>query len=195
MQPYLVLNFCIALSGIFPSHSKSDEVKGADPFVGEVNIFAFNFTPRDYQSCNGDLLSLSQNTALFSLVGTTYGGNGTSTFGIPDFTGRVVLHRGQGIGLTNRILGEKQGENYHTLTIAEIPSHNHQLKCSSENKSESLSGSQFSIYPNGYNNTSNVYINSGVVSSFGGNQGHNNMMPYLALNYCLATVGVFPPRP
>jgi microcystin-dependent protein len=103
MQPFLVLNFCIATQGIFPSRS------GADPFLGEIEIFAFNFAPVGWALCNGQLLSIASNTALFALLGTQYGGNGTTTFALPDLRGRVPLHFGTGTGLTNKSIGQQGG--------------------------------------------------------------------------------------
>jgi microcystin-dependent protein len=107
MQPFLALNYVIALQGIFPSRN------AADPFIGEIMLFAGNFAPRGWALCDGSLLSISQNTALFSLLGTMYGGDGRTTFGLPDLRGRVPLHSGQGPGLANRIQGEQGGVETH----------------------------------------------------------------------------------
>lgn len=110
MQPYLALNYCIALTGVFPSRS------GSDPYVGEIQIFGFNFAPRNWAQCNGQLLPISQNTALFSLLGTYYGGDGRTTFGLPDLQGRAAVKFGIGPGLTERFLGEKSGVESETIT-------------------------------------------------------------------------------
>jgi len=104
MQPYLVLNYCIALEGIFPSRNSSE------PFLGEIQLYGFNFAPRGFATCDGQLLSIAQNTAVFALLGTYYGGNGQTTFALPDLRGRVPVHMGQGPGLTNRTLGESSGQ-------------------------------------------------------------------------------------
>lgn len=109
LQPYLALNYCIALTGVFPSRS------GADPYVGEIQIFGFNFAPRNWAQCNGQLLPISQNTALFSLLGTNYGGDGKTTFGLPDLQGRAAVKFGIGPGLTERYLGEKGGVESETI--------------------------------------------------------------------------------
>jgi microcystin-dependent protein len=103
MQPYLTMNYCIALQGIFPSRS------GIEQFVGEICLFGFNFAPKGWATCDGQLLNIAQNTALFALLGTQYGGNGTTTFALPDLRGRTTMHMGQGPGLTNRVIGEKFG--------------------------------------------------------------------------------------
>lgn len=119
MQPYLALNYCIALSGIYPSRDSME------PFVGEIELFAFNFAPRDYAACDGQLMSIQQYTALFSLIGTTYGGNGQTTFALPDLRGRAPIHKGQGPGLSNRAMGEQGGIESVTLTISQMPAHSH----------------------------------------------------------------------
>jgi microcystin-dependent protein len=111
--------FYIALQGIFPSRN------GADPFLGEIYMGGYNFAPRGYAQCDGQLLSIAQNQALFSLLGTTYGGNGTTTFALPDLRGRSPMHQGQGNGLSNRNLGEKSGFETITLTTGQLPAHNH----------------------------------------------------------------------
>jgi microcystin-dependent protein len=110
MQPYLALNYCIALQGIFPSRN------GADPFLGEIQLFGFNFDPIGFAFCNGQLLPITQNSALFALLGTIYGGNGTTNFALPDLRGRVPIHFGQGPGLTNRLQGEKSGVESFMIT-------------------------------------------------------------------------------
>jgi microcystin-dependent protein len=121
MQPYLVLNYCIALYGIFPSRNS------AEPFIGEIELYGFNFAPRFYATCDGQLLSIAQNTALFSLLGTTYGGNGQTTFALPDLRGRVAIHQGQGPGLSPKYIGEMSGTETTTLLQVNIPAHTHQI--------------------------------------------------------------------
>ena len=119
MQPYLVLNYCIATEGIYPSRST------AEPFLGGIELNGFNFAPRGFMLCQGQLLSIAQNTALFSLLGTMYGGDGRVTFGLPDLRGRTPIGFGQGPGLSNYTQGELAGSETVTLTISNLPMHNH----------------------------------------------------------------------
>jgi len=170
-----------------------------DPFVAEIRIFPFNFAPKGWAFCDGQILPLSQNTALFSLLGTTYGGNGKSTFALPDIQGRVVMGPGQGPGLSLYDLGQMGGEEAVTLLQSEIPLHNH------AGMGVASSGSQTN--PNGnavaqgggrsglaYEGGSPALGNFQQLAPSGGDQPHNNMQPYLTLNFCLALQGVFPPR-
>lgn len=126
MQPSLALNYCISLVGIYPSRNSSD------PFVGEIQLFGFNFTPRGFASCSGQLLPIAQNSALFSLLGTIYGGDGRTTFGLPDLRGRAAISFGQGPGLTNRPIGQRSGTETTTMTIANLPAHQHTINISYE---------------------------------------------------------------
>jgi len=126
MQPSLALNYCIALQGIYPSRSSDT------PFLGEIELYGFNFTPRGFASCNGQLLPIAQNTALFSLLGTIYGGDGRTTFGLPDLRGRTPMHFGQGAGLSNRSIGQSTGSETVILNIANLPAHNHAVTISFE---------------------------------------------------------------
>jgi microcystin-dependent protein len=119
MQPYLTLNYCIALQGIFPSRNSGD------PFLGEIELYGFNFEPRGFAFCNGQIMSIAQNTALFALLGTTYGGNGQTTFALPDLRGRVAVQLGQGPGLSDFQIGQTGGSETITLTIGNIPAHTH----------------------------------------------------------------------
>jgi microcystin-dependent protein len=126
MQPYLALNYCIALQGLYPSRNSSD------PFVGEIQLFGFNFTPRGFAPCSGQLLAISQNQALFSLLGTIYGGDGRTTFGLPDLRGRTPISYGQGPGLSNRNIGEKSGTETFILNVNQMPAHSHIVNISYE---------------------------------------------------------------
>ena len=126
MQPYLVLNYCIALQGIFPSRNSGE------PFIGEIELYGFTFAPRGFAACDGQLLSIAQNSALFSLLGTIYGGDGRTTFGLPDLRGRVPVHRGSGSGLTPKSIGERQGSETIILDIANLPPHSHTISISFE---------------------------------------------------------------
>lgn len=172
----------------------------ADPFVAEIRIFPFNFSPKGWAWCDGQLLPLSQNTALFSLLGTTYGGNGNSNFALPDLQGRAPMHPDQGPGLSLHDLGEEGGVEAVTLSLDEIPAHVHTLR-GDRNVSESPDPSGNTL---GRGNGINVYqsnVNQNLVpmavealAPAGGGQPHNNMMPYLTFNFCIALQGVFPPR-
>lgn len=174
----------------------------ADPFVAEIRIFPFNFAPKGWAFCDGQILPLSQNTALFSLLGTTYGGDGKSNFALPNMQGNAPMHPGQGPGLSLHDLGETGGSETVTLLESEIPSHSHSL----------MASSTASTKPNPIGNA-NARISSGAtpyvaanpappivafasqaLAPAGGDQPHNNMQPYLTLNFCIALQGVYPPR-
>ena len=169
----------------------------ADPFVAEIRIFPFNFAPSGWAWCDGQLLPLSQNTALFSLLGTTYGGNGASTFALPNLQGRASMHPGQGPGLSLHDLGETGGSETVTLLESEIPAHAHTLNTSS-GPADALNPATLAL---GTGN--NVYAPPGnttlaapeALAPAGGSQPHNNMQPYLTFYFCIALQGVFPPRP
>ncbi|WP_342249617.1 phage tail protein [Sphingomonas sp. OTU376] len=173
----------------------------ADPFVAEIRIFPFNFAPRGWAWCDGQLLPLSQNTALFSLLGTTYGGNGKSTFALPDMQGRAPMHPGQGPGLSLHDLGEISGTETVTLLESEIPNHTHTLRASVEDATQgtlangvSLSTSTGGSLYQTTTNTNLVTMSPQALSSAGGSAPHNNMQPYLTFYFCIAMQGVFPPR-
>jgi microcystin-dependent protein len=119
LQPYLCMNYCIAIAGVWPAQS------GYDPYLGEIELFGFGYTPNGWAPCNGQLMSIAQNSALFSLLGTTYGGNGVNTFGLPDLRGRVPINQGTGPGLTNRTMGESGGWESFILTVPQLPVHTH----------------------------------------------------------------------
>jgi microcystin-dependent protein len=171
----------------------------ADPFVAEIRIFGFNFPPTGWAFCNGQLLPISQNTALFSLLGTFYGGDGKSTFALPNLQGSAPIHQGQGPGLSEYVIGEPGGSDTVTLTESETPVHNHNLMASSDPgdlpapaPDRSLARSQPFIYKQPPALTEGLAPQAVGVS--GGSQPHNNMMPFLTLNFCIALQGVFPPR-
>lgn len=174
----------------------------ADPFVAEIRIFPFNFAPRGWAWCDGQLLPLSQNTALFSLLGTTYGGNGKSNFALPDMQGRAPMHPGQGPGLSLHDLGEQSGSDTVTLLTSEMPAHSHTLRSSVEDGTQgTLSpGVSLSTSTGGslYHSTTSanlVPMSPQALAVAGGSQPHNNMQPYLTLYFCIALQGVFPARP
>lgn len=171
----------------------------ADPFVAEIRIFPFNFAPKGWAFCDGQLLPLSQNTALFSLLGTTYGGNGKSNFALPDLQGRVPMQPGQGPGLSLHDLGESAGSETVTLLESEIPSHSHALRANNSLGDSPLpTNNTLARYQNNaYQTTTNsnlVQMAGQALAPAGGDAPHNNMMPYLAFNFCIALQGVFPPR-
>jgi microcystin-dependent protein len=169
-----------------------------DPFVAEIRIFPFNFAPKGWAFCNGQLLPLSQNTALFSLLGTTYGGDGKSTFALPDLEGRAPMHPGQGPGLSLHDLGEESGSETVTLLLSEIPAHSHAVSASLSDGNDRLPTNE--LFATGI--AIGQYAAPGALTQLafqgaspaGGDQPHNNMMPYLTLNFCIALQGVFPAR-
>ena len=174
----------------------------SDPFVAEIRIFPFNFAPKGWAFCDGQLLPISQNTALFSLLGTTYGGYGKSTFALPDMQGNAPMQPGQGQGLSLRDLGEMSGVESITLLVSEIPVHTHSMKASVENATQgtltpnitlasSISGSLYQDTTN----SSLVQMAFQALPPAGGGLPHNNMQPYLTLNFCIALQGIFPQRP
>jgi microcystin-dependent protein len=170
----------------------------ADPFVAEIRIFPFNFAPTGWAICNGQLLPISQNTALFSLLGTTYGGDGRSTFALPDLQGRAPMAPGQGPGLSLHDLGELGGSQTVTLLESEIPAHSHALIASESDALERGPSGQLFATGVGISMFQTpgpvVALSPNAVTPSGGSLPHNNMMPYLTLNFCIALQGVFPPR-
>ncbi len=175
----------------------------SEPFLGEIRMFAGNFAPRGWALCNGQLLAISQNTALFSLLGTNYGGDGRTTFGLPNLQGRAPLHPGDGPGLTSRQLGELGGEETVNLTPAQIPAHTHNFLCSSATGDQSTpvgnvcavgAGQRGQAFYADAPGASPPALNAGALSSTGGGAAHNNLPPYLAVNFIIALQGIFPPR-
>jgi microcystin-dependent protein len=172
----------------------------ADPFVAEIRIFPFNFAPKGWAFCDGQLMPLSQNTALFSLLGTTYGGNGKSNFALPDLQGSAPMHPGQGPGLSLHDLGETGGSETVSLLESEIPSHNHGVTASNTQADSPIPDQNYPARISigaGYRAASGaslVPLNDNAAAPAGGDLPHNNMMPYLTLSFCIALQGVFPPR-
>ena len=173
----------------------------SSPFVAEIRIFACNFAPTGWATCDGQLLPISQNTALFSLLGTFYGGDGKSNFALPNFDGSAAISQGQGAGLSQHFIGESGGEQTVTLLQSEMPNHNHLIQGSTENATfkaplptEFLGRTKAgTIYQS--NTTQNiVQMNAQALSVQGSSLPHNNMQPFLTLLYCIALQGVFPPR-
>lgn len=179
----------------------------SEPYIGQVQLFGFNFAPRGWAFCNGATLAIAQNTALFSLVGTIYGGNGQTTFQLPNFAGRAGCQQGNGPGLSPRTLGEAFGVNTVTLTSNQIPQHNHGVNAYSQTASGS--GSHQPVANGGLSflatsNTSKTYITTPlntqlapnmISPSQGGGQPHQNQQPYLGVNFCIALQGIYPSFP
>jgi microcystin-dependent protein len=170
----------------------------SDPFIGEIRLFPYNFSPRGWAFCNGQILSIAQNTALFSLLGTTYGGDGRVNFALPDLRGRAAVSSGQGPGLSAHDLGETGGEESVTLTETQMPSHSHHMAV---NGASSGSNNPNNRYVGrlsggtGYAPTPNDRtLNRGAITDAGGGQPHENRSPHLTLNYCIALEGIFPSR-
>jgi microcystin-dependent protein len=171
----------------------------ADPFVGEIRVVGFNFAPTGWAQCNGQLLPISQNTALFSLLGTFYGGDGKSTFALPDLKERAPLHQGQGPGLSEYFLGQEDGVQTITLLQSEIPAHTHsaralndpaELQAPAPNRAMARSTAGFAYTPA----APDVTMSPQTLSPSGGSLPHNNLQPLLVMNYVIALQGVFPPR-
>jgi len=169
------------------------------PFLGEVRLFPYTFAPVGWQACDGSLLSIATYEALYALLGTTYGGNGVTNFGVPDLRGRVPLHQGQGSGLTPRILGQMAGTEQVTLLLDQIPAHTHTVYVTSSPASSNAPGntvelgalSSDTMYTSEITGTSISPANS-MISTTGGNQPHDNLMPTLTGTYCIAVVGIYP---
>lgn len=164
----------------------------SDPFLSEIRIFSFNFAPRNWAFCNGQLLPINQNQALFALLGTTYGGNGQTNFALPNLQGRVPMHMGSGF-----TLGQTGGETAHTLNISEMPAHTHTLQ-GSGNTATSTNPANANTYAVALRPVylapaaGSVALAAGAISNTGGSQAHQNMQPILGLNFCIALVGIFP---
>lgn len=171
----------------------------ADPFIAEIRMVPFNFAPKGWAFCDGQLLPLSQNTALFSLLGTTYGGNGKSNFALPDLQGRTPLQQGQGPGLSFYNMGEQGGYETISLLESEIPSHAHQVRATATAGDQRTPVNHYPSAAAGrgtslYKNNPSSKISMLPLSPSGGDQPHNNRQPYLVLNFVIALQGVFPPR-
>jgi len=170
----------------------------ADPFIGEIRIFAGNFAPRSWTFCNGQTLPIAQNTALFSIIGTIYGGDGRTTLGLPNLAARVPMGSGNGPGLTPRNLGQSGGTSTETLTINKIPSHTHNLRAS--NSPAEASNPQGNMLARSVNGS--LYHNGGTLVNMantallpaGGSGAHNNLQPYLVMNFIIALQGLYPSR-
>jgi microcystin-dependent protein len=181
----------------------------AEQYIGEIRMFGFNFAPQGWAMCNGQLMAISQNTALFSLLGTFYGGDGMTTFALPDLRSRVPIHMGQGPGLSNYNLGQNGGSETVILSAGQMPAHNHAVNCNAT--ATGRGGSVFDAgagqNPSGnypalaaspsnavYSNVSNSTMAGAMIAVAGQGQAHTNLEPYLTINFCIALVGIFPSR-
>lgn len=170
----------------------------SEPFVAEIRIVGFNFAPRGWAMCDGQTLSIAQNTAVFSLLGTNYGGNGQTTFMLPNLQGRAPMHPGQGPGLSQYFLGETSGSQNVTLIQSEIPSHTHALNASSSG-ADRANPTNAALAHSGENavygtTATQTALSPLAIGTAGGSQPHNNMQPYLVMNFCIALQGIYPPR-
>ena len=168
----------------------------AEPFLAEIRLVSFAFVPRGWALCNGQTLPINQNQALFSLLGTTFGGNGQTTFALPNLQGRVPIHSGQGFSGQVITLGQQGGEATHTLSVSELPVHNHTAQGNSGNPDSPPTNGVWAAatvdaYSNGAPNTA---LHPNALSGAGGSQPHENQQPYLVLNYLIALTGIFPSR-
>jgi microcystin-dependent protein len=170
----------------------------ADPFLAEIRPFAFNFAPTGWAQCNGQLLPISQNTALFALLGTFYGGDGKSTFALPNLQGSAPMHQGQSGGTTERVLGETAGTEWITLLQSEMPAHSHALNAvESPAAARQPPGQMFAVggaISNYHTGGTNTQMDTRMLALTGGSLPHNNMQPYVTVNFCIALQGIFPPR-
>lgn len=170
----------------------------ADPFVAEIRMFGFNFAPQGWAFCNGQLLPIVQNVALFSLLGTNYGGDGRTTFGLPNLQGASPMNAGQGPGLSERLVGEGGGTGGVAFLSSEVPPHGHRLRATATATAGDPAGAALAPLTSGeaYRAApaATTLMGADALSAAGGSQPHNNRQPYLALNFCIALQGIFPPR-
>lgn len=170
-----------------------------EPYIGEIRIFAGNYAPMGWAFCNGQVLPIAQNTALFSVLGTTYGGDGKTTFALPNLCGKAAMHQGAGPGLTPRKAGDTGGAATVSLNNNHLPAHNHMANCQTTPTSNTPDGTIWSNTvgrgsPPMYNNMPNAPMNPQAVQAAGGSDAHNNMQPYLGLNFIIALQGLYPPK-
>lgn len=169
------------------------------PFIGEIKLFGGNFSILGFAICQGQLLSISQNDALFSLIGTTYGGDGINTFALPDLRGRIPIEQGAGVGLSNRLIGQNGGNESVTLIAGQLPSHSHAMNCSGATGTSSSPANNFwaaqpALLQYDAVSSPGATTKSNAVSNAGGNLPHQNLQPYLTINYLIALQGIYPSR-
>lgn len=176
----------------------------SDPFIGEIQLFGFNFAPRNWAMCQGQLIPISQNTALFSLLGTQFGGNGTTNFALPDFQDMAACAQGQGPGLSPRTVGEIFGQDAVTLVASQMPTHSHSAtvyiqRDDAKRRGTPTPGDAITSPANSFvftdDGSTNTAFANGTIGPSGGSQPHLNRQPYLAVNFCIALAGIFPSRP
>lgn len=164
------------------------------PYVGEIRMFAGNFAPNGWAICDGSLVAIAENTALFSLIGTTYGGDGQSTFALPDLRGRVPIHQGNGLGLTNRTMGEVFGTETHTLSVAQIATHQHVMGTAAAADTAKLSNGY--LAPGGASSfaagAATTTLAASTIGPVGANQAHENMAPFVAVHFIISLFGIYP---
>lgn len=170
----------------------------AEPYVAQIGMFGFNWAPRGYALCEGQLLAISSNDALFSLIGTIYGGDGRTSFALPDMRGRLPMHQGHGPGLSERRIGGRLGTDSVTLTVSQIPQHTHTVSASTLNTTNSPTNAVFGPSAAGDQYLTNQPASGAMavqtIASDGGNRSHTNMMPSITINFSIALYGVYPPR-
>jgi microcystin-dependent protein len=190
----------VAATALLAAGLAGPALAGADPFLGQIMLTGDLYCPKGWADANGQLIAISQNQALFSLFGTTYGGNGQTNFALPNLQTRVILSQGQGPGQPNYVQGQVGGAALETLTIAQMPAHNHPMTATSDPPdSVSPSGGAFGTFSGGlliYNTggTANLAFNPSVIGNAGGNQPFDNRQPYIVLRYCVALQGIYPSR-
>ena len=170
----------------------------SEPFVGEIRMFAGNFAPRGWAFCDGQLLAVSQNDALFSLLGTIYGGDGRTTFGLPDLRGRIPIHAGHGPGLSSRQLGARSGQEAVTVTVNQLPAHSHPLQATTDLADETSPAGAVPAQPSAaqlyFANAPSQAAASAAITNVGGSQSHTNLMPSLCVHFIIALFGIYPSR-
>ena len=173
-----------------------------EPFIGQLQLFAFNFAPQGWAKCDGQILQIASNTALFSLLGTQYGGDGRTTFGLPDLRGRAPIHQGQGPGLSSRPIGARAGVESVVLSVNQLAAHSHVVTASSMNADSLKPGNCLMassnpppVYRTEPKQAGDVQMGFGMIEQTGGNQAHDNMPPFLVMNWCIALTGIFPSQP
>jgi microcystin-dependent protein len=188
----------LGVAAMFATLTSAAYAQATEPFLGQLALVPYNFAPKGWALCNGQILSINQNTALFSLLGTTYGGDGITTFALPDLRGRVPISAGQGAGLSNYDLGQTGGSETHALTVSELPAHSHALSAdtsvgTTERPGGALPARNAAGVPQ-YGNVATTQLSANAVQPAGGNTPHDIRQPYVTLNWIIALQGVFPPR-